>query len=353
MTMQRLGKIATALLIGVTSGVLAYALGMPLPWMLGSMIGVTIAALAGAPIAAPDKLRPIVIPVIGVMLGPAITAELLDVIWNWAATLILLPPFLALAAGVSYLIYRRAGRYDTVTAFYASMPGGLNEMLVMGGEAGGDERRIALAHAARVLFVIIFVALYFGVVHGVTSNTSAAIWIALDALTLRDYVILGLCALIGVPLARAARLPAAQVFGPMILSAAAHITGIVTVPPPSVLIICAQLVIGTVIGCRFIGTTLRVVGRELGLAVASTLAMLSVAVLFSEGIALWIGMPLTQAFLAFAPGGLTEMSLLTLAIGQDIAFVSIVHIVRITLVIAIAPAVFRVFSARVPPPRQS
>jgi len=212
---------------------------------------------------------------------------------------------------VSYLIYRRAGRYDTVTAFYASMPGGLNEMLVMGGEAGGDERRIALAHAARVLFVIIFVALYFGVVHGVTSNTSAAIWIALDALTLRDYVILGLCALIGVP------------------------------------------VIGTVIGCRFIGTTLRVVGRELGLAVASTLAMLSVAVLFSEGIALWIGMPLTQAFLAFAPGGLTEMSLLTLAIGQDIAFVSIVHIVRITLVIAIAPAVFRVFSARVPPPRQS
>jgi hypothetical protein len=34
------------------------------------------------------------------------------------------------------------------------------------------------------------------------------------------------------------------------------------------------------------------------------------------------------------------MSLLTLAMDQDVAYVSTVHIIRITLVIAIAPAVF-------------
>jgi len=74
--------------------------------------------------------------------------------------------------------------------------------------------------------------------------------------------------------------------------------------------------------------------------------MLVVAVLFASLVATLIGMPLTQAFLAFSPGGLTEMSLLTLAIGQDIAFVSVTHIVRITLVIAIAPAVFRLILRR-------
>jgi hypothetical protein len=68
--------------------------------------------------------------------------------------------------------------------------------------------------------------------------------------------------------------------------------------------------------------------------------MLVVAVGFAVFIAWAANVALSEAFLAFAPGGLTEMSLLTLAMDQDVAYVSTVHIIRITLVIAIAPAVF-------------
>ena len=35
------------------------------------------------------------------------------------------------------------------------------------------------------------------------------------------------------------------------------------------------------------------------------------------------------------------MSLLTLAMGQDVTYVSVMHIIRITLVIALAPFVFK------------
>ena len=63
--------------------------------------------------------------------------------------------------------------------------------------------------------------------------------------------------------------------------------------------------------------------------------------LFAELIAISSNIPLAQAFLAFSPGGLTEMSLLTLAMGQDVTYVSVMHIIRITLVIAIAPTVFK------------
>jgi len=302
--------------------------------------------MSHAPIAAPDKLRPIVIPIIGVMLGSAITADILSQLTQWTTTLLILPVFLSCAAAVSYAVYRHIGGYDRVTAFYASMPGGLNEMLIMGKEAGGDERRIAMAHAARVLFVIIFVAAYFGLFYGITSGAGTSNWIALDALTITDCVVLVLCAAIGVPLGNLARLPAAQVFGPMILSGIAHVTELVTIAPPSMLVIAAQIVIGTVIGCRFIGATLKSIGRDFALAIAATFLMLVVAVVFALLIAALIGMPMTQAFLAFSPGGLTEMSLLTLAINQDIAFVSVTHIVRITLVIAIAPAVFRLILRR-------
>jgi uncharacterized membrane protein AbrB (regulator of aidB expression) len=65
------------------------------------------------------------------------------------------------------------------------------------------------------------------------------------------------------------------------------------------------------------------------------------AVGFAEVIVMISGIPLAQAFLAFSPGGLTEMSLLTLAMGQDVAYVSIMHIIRITMVIAVAPFAFR------------
>lgn len=334
------------MIIGVASGALAFALGMPLPWMLGPMIGTTIAAMLALPVRGPDRLRPIVIPIIGVMLGSAMTADVFDLLGNWVLTLVLLPIFLLTAAGFSYIVYRRIGGFDPVTAFYAAMPGGMNEMMLMGGEAGGDERRIALAHAARVLIVILFVVLFFALVLGVTSSGQSRTWIALGALDFRDYAILIFCAAAGVPLANLARLPAAQVFGPMILSGAAHIVGLVAVAPPTVFVIAAQLVMGTIIGARFVGASAREISRDLGLAIVASIGMLLVAVAFALIISAASGMALSQAFLAYSPGGLTEMSLLTLSMGQDITYVSVTHIVRITFIIGIAPMVFSLLRRR-------
>lgn len=332
--------IGLGLVISVVCGIAGYLAGLPLPWMLGPMIGNTLAAMLRVPIRGPDRLRPFVIPVIGVMLGSAITADLFGQLGNWVLTLAVLPFVLITAAAVSHTVYRRLGRYDPVTAYYAAMPGGLNEMLIMGGEAGGDEKRIALAHAARVLIVIVFVVLFFGVFLGV-SSTGQANWVPLTAPDITDYVILTGCAVVGVWLGKQLRIPAGQVFGPMILSGIVHVAGWVTVAPPTVFVIVAQLVIGTVIGARFVGAKPREIARDLGLASVATFIMLLVAVVFAEGIALASGMPLSQAFLAFAPGGLTEMSLLALAMGQDVTYVSVIHLIRITIVIAAAPHVFR------------
>lgn len=306
------------------------------------MIANTVAALLHAPIGGPDRLRPYVIPVIGVMLGSGVTAEVFGLLGTWALSLLLLPLFLACAAGISYAVYRRIGGYDPVTAFYSAMPGGLNEMLLLGGEAGGDERRIALAHAARVLIIIVFVALFFGLILGVSSGGRGATqWIGLYQITALDYAILGGSAAVGAILGKWLGLPAAPIFGPMILSAIAHIAGWVTVAPPGVFVIAAQITIGTIIGTRFVGATLKEIRTDISLSAIASFLMLVAAIGVAQLIAMISGIPLTQAFLAFSPGGLTEMSLLTLAMGQDVTYVSIMHIIRITLVIAVAPFVFR------------
>lgn len=336
----------TSLAIGIVSGFFAYWVGLPLPWMLGAMIGNTTFALAGAPVKGPDKLRPYVMPVIGVLLGSAITPEVFSQLGGWLFTLIFLPLYLFIAAGLSFFVYRRIGGYDAVTAFYSAMPGGLNEMLLLGGAAGGDERKIALAHAARVLLVILFVALFFGFFLGVRSGAGGQNWHPLSSPSLQDYAFLLLAALLGSWIGKKARLPAAPVFGPMIVSGVLHFFNLVEVAPPSVFIIAAQVVIGSIIGTRFVGATLRELRRDLTLAVIGSMAMLLTAVAFGAAIAWAAQMSLSQAFLAFAPGGLTEMSLLTLAMHQDVAYVSTMHIVRITMVIAIAPLFFRLLRSR-------
>ncbi|MBV0911110.1 AbrB family transcriptional regulator [Rhodobacteraceae bacterium ASV31] len=314
---------------------------MPLPWMLGPMIGNTIAALVHLPIRGPVRLRPIVIPIIGVMLGSAFSPAILGQITSWLVTLVLLAPFIAVAGLASFLFYSRVAGYDRITAFYCAAPGGLNEMVILGAAAGGVERQIALAHSARILVVVTAVVWFYNAGLGVQSGDIARPTVALGALSLLDMALLAGSAILGPAFARAVRLPAAGMLGPMVLSAAAHLAGWVDVPPPAPLVIVAQIVIGTVIGCRFAGTPAREILRDVGLGIGSSTVMLAVALGFAAALTALTGTDLAQSFLAFSPGGLTEMSLLALAMGQDVAYVSFAHVARIVYVIAAAPIAAR------------
>ena len=342
---------ALALGIGASGGWLAWQGGMPLPWMLGAMIAVTIASLAHAPVRPPTTLRRIVMPVIGVLLGAYVTPEVIGALGEFALLLVGLPPFLIVGAALSYQVYRRIGGLDRVTAFFSAMPGGLNDMLIIGGELGGDEKRIALAHATRIVVVIAFVAVVFGLVLGVRSaGGGGRDWVALADPSLVDWLILGACAILGQPLAERLRLPAAMILGPMILSAAAHLTEVVRIAPPGLLVVLAQIVIGTVVGARFLGSRMGDVGRDLMLGAVSAVLMLIVAVAFSGAVAGIAGLSLPATFLAYSPGGLTEMGLLALAMGVDVAIVSVTHVARILLVIFTARRAFRlVFGEEIDP----
>jgi membrane AbrB-like protein len=306
--------------------------------MIGPLVIVTIAALSGLPLETPFPLRPFVMPAIGVMLGSAITPAVLQAALHWWVTVLLLIPLLILQGALSYQVIRRLGRADPITAYFAGMPGGLTDMVLLGTAMGGDERRIALAHASRVLVVIVTVVLIFGWGLHVTTGGHAARWTSLDALTGRDWLILTLCGAAGSFLAL--RLPAGMILGPMILSGVVHGAGWVTVPPPSVIVNFAQVVIGTIVGCRFAGATWGQVGRDLWVGALAALAMLAASVGFALLVPVLSDVPLTQAILAFSPGGLTEMSLLSFAMGQDVAYVSVTHITRIVLVIAFAGPIY-------------
>jgi uncharacterized protein len=332
--------VFTALAVGAGGGVLYYGLHLPLPWMMGAMVATTIASMAGLEQAIPAWSRPPTIAVLGTLLGSSFTREIAARMFDWLPSLAALPVYI-LVIGLLALVYlRRVARLDPLSAFFCATPGGLGEMVILGDRAGGDLRTISLVHATRILLIVLTVPLAFRLLGYLPPGRSTAPPAGIEAL---DLAVLALCAVAGIYGGQLLRLPAPGLLGPMILSAAAHLAGLVDGAPPPWLVAAAQIVIGAAIGCRFEGyPAARVLGMML-IGLGLTVLMLAVTLLFGAGLQALTGMPLPLLVLAFVPGGLAEMSLVALALTDDPAFVATNHIVRIGLVVLFASALFRLY----------
>lgn len=337
-----------ALTIGSLGGALFNAFNLPLAWMLGAMCLTTLSAVGGVAVKVPQGLRMTMIAVLGVMLGSAFHPDIFQQAGQWSLSLAMLLAYVALVALLVGLYFRKIARYDPVTAYFSAIPGGLSEMILVGGAAGGDDRSIALAHASRILLVVLIIPFWFRLFEGYQPAPGGvgSSFSAFADIPAADLVILALCAVVGFFAARALRLPAATLVGPMAVSALVHLAGVTASKPPSEIIIIAQIVIGTAIGCRFAGVGPRRVIRAIIAASGATAIMLGIGVGFALGLNAGLGLPVVALVLAFAPGGLAEMTLIALALGVDPAFVSIHHVVRIFLVVIIAPMAFKLIAPR-------
>jgi hypothetical protein len=76
------------------------------------------------------------------------------------------------------------------------------------------------------------------------------------------------------------------------------------------------------------------------LAAANGILCLTVALGFALGLAQLVAEPVPAVFLAFAPGGLAEMSLVALSLEVGVVFVTAHHVLRIVLAVAVAQAAY-------------
>lgn len=337
-------RMMAAVALGTLGGAVFFLLGLPLPWMLGALFLTMAAAVAGAPLQAPNRIRPAVVALIGVMLGSRFTPDLVDQAGQWAGASALLALHVLAICLIVVPFYRRIGRFDGPTAYFAAMPGGLTEMVEAGEAAGANVPQVVLAHSLRIVVTIALVAAWYRGVMGLSVTGPPAL-AGLD-IGLADAAILLAAAVLGIPFGRLLRLPAPDFLGPMVLSALPHAMGLTESTPPQLMINAAQVVLGTILGCRFRGIQPALLARAAVLALGATLlTFLSVA---ATGWAMGrlFGIGLDQAVLALAPGGLTEMGLIALAIQADVAFVALQHCLRILLVLALAPLGFRLLRRR-------
>jgi membrane AbrB-like protein len=312
--------------------------------MMGAMVATMVAAVGGAPVALPQGLRTVMVAVLGVMLGSAFTPSLVDRAGSWSVSLAMLVPFIVVATGSCLLYHRRVARYDPTTAYFASAPGGLNDMVIMGGALGGDERTIALTHSARIFLVVMLIPTAFRLIGGFGQAARANPFAPLDPVEPTAVAVLLACGLIGYFGARLTRIPAPSLVGPAAVSAAVHLAGLTDSVLPGWAIAIAQIAVGAAIGCRFAGVGVRDIGRVLVLALGSLLILATIALTTSLLVGALTGLDPRILILAFAPGGMAEMSLVALALGLDPALVTTHHVARIFLVVLMIPLAFKLLA---------
>lgn len=338
--------LALSLALGTVGGYAAFRLHVPLAFMIGALVANSAAAIAGLPVSVPKPLRTLMVVVLGVMLGSSFKPELLDRLGEWTVSLAGLVVYIIAAAAAGLWYLRRVARFDGVTAYFTAMPGGFNEMVLMGGAMGGDDRMIALGHSLRIMLVVMTVPVAFQLLPGY--EAAARDWTLrglgpdLGELPLRDWLLLASCAL-AAPVATRLRIPAGHLVGPMLVSAAIHLTGLTAGKPPGLLVATAQVVVGSAIGARFAGESLTRIWQATRVALGLTAILLAITVATALAVHLATGLDLSALILAYAPGGLAEMSLVALSLHVDAPFVATHHIARIIAIILVAPMVWRLW----------
>lgn len=336
-------RLITFALAGIGAA-LFLLMGLPLPWLLGPMLACLIAALAGVPLQGAGRFGIFMRTFLGVAVGAAITPEVLGKLPEIGASLIFVPLFIGTIALIGYPLLRKVFGFDHATAWYGAMPGGLQDMLVFGEEAGGDIRALSLIHATRILVIVTVTPVIMQSYWGVDLAQPPGAPIGDQSPT--ELMLMVAAGFFGWKIAEKAGLFGAPILGPMILTAILSLSGIIQHRPPAEVIQAAQFFIGIAVGIKYAGITMRELRIDVLAGVVYAMILACISLMFIEIIMHLRLAPALDAFLAFLPGGQAEMVVIAIIAGADLAYVVSHHLLRIIIVIMLAPIVAKIMARR-------
>jgi uncharacterized protein len=343
--LSTLGTLALA----AAGGALLDRFNIPIAWLLGAL-GITIVATQlSRHIHVPRLFHEILQPVLGVSLGSHFTPALWGDLARWPEVFAIFAVFIISTSLLGDVYFRRVAGFGRMTAFFAGLPGGLSDLTLVGASMGANIALLGIVHSIRVLLIAVTMPLILAAVAGheiIKSAQSAA-----EVIALSDAGLLLVCGVVGYFGGRALRLPAWPVVGPLIVSASVHVWPLTSSSPPEYLINAVQVVLGAYIGSRLVGLRWDDFRSAFTHGVIWSVVLIVSAALFAMFCSWMTGFGTPQLLLAFAPGGITEMGLLALALGSDIALVTTCHTARVLLIYLVVPIASRSGARENPEPR--
>jgi uncharacterized protein len=148
------GYVLLTLSIAAGGGYIFLNLGVPAGAMIGAMLAVAAASLAGVPVRPlPGGMFNYMLIGVGIMVSGSISPDTVEILMAGSLLLpVLLSTVLSFltALGVAFLIHRVVG-WDYPTCFLAAAPGGFTVMTTLAIKYGRDPFRVSLLHLCRLI----------------------------------------------------------------------------------------------------------------------------------------------------------------------------------------------------------
>lgn len=338
-TMRKFQQVFIPYIVGLLGGYIFYLFHFPIPWILGPMFLLIMwknfAPLHGT-YNQPTYLKNVSFIILGITFGLSFTADTFRLIGPYAIPFLFFTILLICLSIINGLFISKFVNIDKATSIFASVPGGLTEMVIASESVQANTSLVTIFQTVRLLTVVFLVP--FSVLHLLDGHETPSLMLETSFnapfLSYAWFILAGFVGYIV-----RAKLPAAYVIGPLLTIALLNILG---VPLPQFhpgFIIFAQLSIGVSFGLMISIRDLITGGKYCLLYFLTTMILIissfGVGYLFS----VFTDINLATAILSFAPGGLVEMVLTATSVGADPSVVSALQFIRLLFIITIVPSV--------------
>jgi len=336
---QRLPAWWATPLIGAFGGWLASLANWPLPWMVGSLLAVIAVRCSGWLVSEVPRGRQVGQWIVASAIGVHFTGEVMREVLAHFGVILAGAVGTLLLGLIGIFILLRSGS-DRATAFFASMPGGASEMVVLANRHQAEAASVAAAHSLRLLLVVLIVpALFTWGLPTVAAPPAAPVsWPWLAVLLPAG----GLLALLWKRLGQ----PNPWMLGPLTVCALASVAFDLHIGLPGWAGALGQWLIGCSLACHFDRPFFRSAPAFLLRILLFTLLAMLVAAALGGALGWLTALDEVSLMLGMMPGGITELCLTAEALQLSVALVTAVQVLRLFLVMFLAEPLFRLWQRR-------
>jgi len=336
---QRLPAWWATPLIGAFGGWLASLANWPLPWMVGSLLAVIAVRCSGWLVSEMPRGRQVGQWIVASAIGLHFTGEVMREVLAHFGVILAGAVGTLLLGLIGIFILLRSGS-DRATAFFASMPGGASEMVVLANRHQAEAASVAAAHSLRLLLVVLIVpALFTWGLPTVAAPPAAPVsWPWLAVLLPAG----GLLALLWKRLGQ----PNPWMLGPLTACALASVAFDLHIGLPGWAGALGQWLIGCSLACHFDRPFFRSAPAFLLRILLFTLLAMLVAAALGGALGWLTTLDEVSLMLGMMPGGITELCLTAEALQLSVALVTAVQVLRLFLVMFLAEPLFRLWQRR-------
>ena len=327
------------ILISIPSAIIADYFRIPLAWMLGPMLAISVAALMGMKVVMPKLALSGILIVLGLHIGNYIDQNLINQMVNWIWTTIIMFFYIIISIFIVSKYLQKFSSYKEKTSIFSAAPGALGPLMILAEYEKSDLSQVATSHLIRLIIIITLFP--FIIVNLVTTEAIEIEKFDYLAQNHSELLILLIVSIFLIFIFEKIRIPAALLSGTLFASGLLQITEVASYKLPDETINFCLLILGASVGCRFAEKTIKEVLKNTLHSFVATVLLVILGLIAAGVATFFVENDFLTLVLSFCPGGIYEVAVIAIAFDLDPNFVAFHHIIRLLFILFTVPIYLR------------